>query len=207
MTAKKAIVGVTGIIGSGKTTVSQFLGDLGAAVFDSDRVARDVTNEADIQKKIRAKFGSQFFDEHGELIRRKLGEMVFKDYELLQQLNQLIHPRVRQKMWEFVHQQQHDETREMIVIDSPLIYETDLHTYLNFIVVVVASEETCIQRVLQRNELSRDEIVSRMNRQMPLSEKIKRAQFRINNDGDLSNLPDQVKNVYFGILNRWSSNA
>ncbi len=107
-------------------------------------------------------------------------------------------------MWEFVNRKQKDPASTMIIIDAPLIYETDLYLHLDLIIVVTADQETCINRVKKRNNLTREQILTRMAAQIPLSEKIKKADFQINNDLNLSDLIPRLKKIYQNILARWS---
>lgn len=196
MKRKKPLLGVTGVFGSGKTTVSAIFGKLGAAVFSADDAARTVAEDLEVIEEIGAAFGAEVLNENGSVDRKKLADVVFKDDEKLQQLNQIIHPLVRKRMWNMVDEQLQVDKIPMIVIDAPLIYETDLHTHLDFVVVVFADVETSIERVRQRDGLRRDKIHDRLSSQMPLSEKKKRADFCIDNKGSEDSLVSQVEEVF-----------
>ena len=197
------MIGITGIIGSGKSTAANLFRKLGAAVFDADQIAREITKQADVLQQIRQTFGDEVIDKNGNLNRQKMAAKVFSHPELLKKLNGIIHPRVRRQMWRFVEKMQQDQAVKMILIDSPLIYETDLHRFPDKIVVVSASTENCISRVMKRNGMTRDAILRRMEQQIQLSEKRNRADFVIENDGDLNRLAGQVKNVFKNILQQW----
>ena len=203
----KPLVGVTGIIGSGKTTVSRLFGKLGAAIFDADVAARKSTEDVEIISRIGETFGNQIFDSNGILDRKKLANIVFSSESKLRQLNSIVHPHVRKQMWNFVEVQQELAEVALIIIDSPLIYETDRYTHLNFIVVVSSDIEACIQRVQQRNGLSREEIQDRLSRQIPLEKKIKRADFNIDNNNQVKSLNKHVQSVFTNIMRKWESNA
>ncbi len=203
----KPLVGVTGIIGSGKTTVSRLFGKLGAAIFDADVAARKSTEDVEIISRIGETFGNQIFDSNGILDRKKLANIVFSSESKLRQLNSIVHPHVRKQMWNFVEVQQELAEVALIIIDSPLIYETDLYTHLDFIVVVSSDIEACIQRVQQRNGLSREEIQDRLSRQIPLEKKIKRADFNIDNNNQVKSLNKHVQSVFTNIMRKWESNA
>jgi len=203
----KPLVGVTGIIGSGKTTVSRLFGKLGAAIFDADVAARKSTEDVEIISRIGKTFGNQIFDSNGILDRKKLANIVFSSKGKLQQLNSIVHPHVRKQMWSFVEVQQELAEVALIIIDSPLIYETGLYTHLDFIVVVSSDIEACIQRVQQRNGLSREEIQDRLSRQIPLEKKIKRADFNIDNNNPVKSLNKHVQSVFTNIMRKWESNA
>ncbi len=203
MRRKKPLVGVTGIIGSGKSTVSRMFAELGAAVFDADQVAREVTGERDVLEEIARNFGADLIDARGQLNRQALADRVFTDPARLRVLNAIVHPRVRERMWQFVKKKQADPNVVMILIDAPLIYETDLHKHLDFVIVVAADEETCIRRTMKRSNLNQKKIVERIRNQIPLSEKIKRADFVIDNNGDLAALKNQVEKVFQEIITHW----
>ncbi len=203
----KPLVGVTGIIGSGKTTVSRLFGKLGAAIFDADVAAHKSTEDVEIISRIGETFGNQIFDSNGILDRKKLANIVFSSESKLRQLNSIVHPHVRKQMWNFVEVQQELAEVALIIIDSPLIYETDLYTHLDFIVVVSSDIEACIQRVQQRNGLSREEIQDRLSRQIPLEKKIKRADFNIDNNNQVKSLNKHVQSVFTNIMRKWESNA
>lgn len=204
MNGRKPLIGITGVIGSGKSAAAGFFRELGAAVFDADRASREITEQADVLQQIRRTFGEEVIDKHGNLKREKMAEKVFHNPAQLEKLNGIIHPRVRRQMWRFVEKMQQDRSVKMIIIDAPLIYETDLHRFLDRIVVVSASVENCIARVTKRSSMTRDAILQRMKRQIPLSEKRERADFVIENDGDLNQLAGQVKNIFQNILQQWS---
>ena len=203
----KPLVGVTGIMGSGKTTVSRLFGKLGAAIFDADVAAHKSTEDVEIISRIGETFGNQIFDSNGILDRKKLAHIVFSSESKLRQLNSIVHPHVRKQMWNFVEVQQELAEVALIIIDSPLIYETDLYTHLDFIVVVSSDIEACIQRVQQRNGLSREEIQDRLSRQIPLEKKIKRADFNIDNNNQVKSLNKHVQSVFTNIMRKWESNA
>lgn len=204
---KKPLVGVTGIIGSGKTTVSQLFGKLGAAIFDADVAARKVTEDKQVIQKIGESFGKKVIDTNQSLNRRKLANIVFKDKEKLTQLNNIVHPIVRKEMWSFVEAKLQWDEVPMIIIDSPLIYETHLYTFLDYVIVVSANVQTIIERVQQRSGLSRMEIQDRLADQIPIEEKIHKANFCIDNTKDIKILDKKVQSIFQNILKKWQSNA
>ncbi len=203
MNEKKPLIGITGIIGSGKTTVANLLGEFGGSVFNADQAAKKVAQKPEVLSQIREKFDDSLLTAKGELNRSRMAELVFQNSNQLIKLNRIIHPHVREQMWEFVNLKQKDPACAMILIDSPLIYETDLHKHLDLIIVVATDQETCINRVKKRNNLTREQILTRMAAQIPLPEKTKRADFQINNDGNLSDLIPRLKKIYQNILNKY----
>ncbi len=200
MSRKKPLVGVTGMIGSGKSTFSRMLGELGAAVFDADAAARKAAQDPQVLAEIRRVFGPDVLTAAGRLDRGAMADRVFSRPGELQKLNRIIHPWVRGRMWRFVAEAEKDPSVPMIVVDAPLIFETDLHQHLDVVVVVAADEETCIQRTMKRSRLPRRKIIERMRSQMPLEEKMHRADFVVDNGGDLQHLKKQAKEVFERIL-------
>lgn len=200
MNEKKPLIGITGIIGSGKTTVAKLLGEFGGSVFDADVAAKKAAQKPEVLLQIREKFSENLLTANGELNRSKMAELVFQNSDQLIKLNQIIHPHVREQMWEFVSRNHKDPACTMIIIDAPLIYETDLYKHLDQIIVVTADQEACINRVKKRNNLTREQILTRMAAQIPLSEKIKKADFQINNDQNLSDLIPRLKKIYQNIV-------
>lgn len=204
---KKPLVGVTGIIGSGKTTISLLFAELGASIFDADDAARKATEDKNVIQKISATFGDQVFDADHNLDRRKLANLVFNDRDQLARLNNIVHPIVREKMWHFIEDQQQKKNVPMIMIDAPLIYETDLHTFMDYVVVVFSSEEVVINRVQNRDGLSREEILERLSRQIPIEEKVTRADFTVDNSEEIQNSKKEVRKIFDNILKKWKTDA
>ena len=206
MNLKKPLVGVTGIIGSGKSTVADLFDKMDCVVFNSDAMVRNITQEPETLQEIQKEFGTEILTSTSQLDREKMAQLVFKDPSELKKLNQIIHPKVRERMWKFVEMNELDFYVKMNIIDSPLIYETDLHKFLDVIVVVNSPKEQCVERVKKRNNLSRREILDRMSKQIPLENKVKLADFVINNDKNIEDLNEQVAQVYKQIISQWSFN-
>ena len=185
-------IGLTGGIGSGKSTVAAMLREKGLEVVDADAMARlAVSPGSETLKKIVQAFGPEVLNEVGELNRRKLGDQVFKDSKLLLALEQIVHPRV-QELTRIKREELEKRGLHLAFYDVPLLYEKKMQSQFDFIVVVSSAEELQIERVMNRSSISRDEVVRRIAAQMRLSEKVKMANFVIYNDRDLSHLRQQV---------------
>jgi len=198
------LVGVTGGIGSGKSTVAQVFGTLGAYVLDADQVAREITEtDAALMLRIRELFGDEVFDDSGRLDRRKLAHRVFPQPEAIQKLNELLHPPVIQHIEKRISEIFHKDPEAVVVIDAPLIFETGYDQKLDCVVVVDAPIELCIRRVMERSDLSREEVLARMKAQMSPKEKRCRADFVIHNSGNLAALQRRATEVYQQILRRF----
>ncbi len=170
-------LGVTGNIGSGKSTVARELGRLGAAVIDADALAREAVRDDRVKEQLAAAFGPDVFVD-GELDRTRLGAIVFGDARELEQLNAITHPWIRQRSDELVRQH---EGAAVIVQDIPLLYENGLEAGLDAVVVVTAPLEERVRRVMQRSGLTREQVLERDARQMPLEDKAARADHVIDN--------------------------
>lgn len=195
------VIGLTGGIGSGKSTVSRFLAELGAVVIDADKVGHEAFKPGtESWKEIIAAFGREVLTPGGEIDRQKLGEIVFGKPELLSRLNQVMHPRVYDMV-----KAQLEEYRQQgvkaVVLEAPLLVEVNtkgasLIELVDEVWVTVASEATIVRRLEERPDLSREQALARIKSQLSSRERIKRADVVINNDGDLGDLKARVGELW-----------
>ena len=190
------LLGVTGSIGSGKSTVSERLAELGAMVSHSDNLARYLLeNDEDILLHLTAYFGSDILDESGKLSRPMLAERAFSTKQHQLYLNQTIHP----KVWEAA-QKRIETAREqgfrLFVIDAPLLFEAGVDVYTDSVVVVTAPLEIRRTRIYDRSGISPDDFDRRESLQMPIEKKIQLADHVIENNGTLEELQLQVDELY-----------
>lgn len=185
------IVGLTGGIGSGKSTVARVLEILGAAVFDSDTVAKELYFVPSIKSAVISLIGPAAYLSDKKLNRPFIAKVVFEQPSVLTALNAILHPAVYRAMQAFVSAHR----GQLIVKESALLFEAGLEKQVDKIIVVCAPETVRIQRVLLRDQLSEREIRARMAAQWPPSEIIKKADFIINND-DIQPLIPQVLSIY-----------
>jgi dephospho-CoA kinase len=189
------IVGLTGSVGSGKSTVAQIFRELGAYVVDWDELARDVTRpQSRAWKEIVEYFGKDVLNEDLTINRQKLADIVFRDKEKMARLNQIIHPRVFEEDDRITNEIKNLDPDALIVKDVPLLFEAR-RPALDKVVVVSASEETQLRR-LEEKGISREDAKKRIESQFPLEGKIKSADFVINNDGSLEETKKQVEEIY-----------
>jgi dephospho-CoA kinase len=186
------IVGITGIIGSGKTTAASILREKGVTVIDLDALARKAITLKEVQKDIISRLGNEYVKD-GNPVIEKLKNTVFTDTEKLRILESIIHPKVSEEMWKEVENERRTGS-DFIVVDGPLLYETDLHKSLDKIVVVSAEMEKIKERLRARG-LTSDDIERRMSNQIPLKEKEKRADFVIFNNGTTQDLEQETKRL------------
>lgn len=190
------LLGVTGSIGSGKSTVSKRLAELGAMVSHSDDLARYLLeNNEDILAQLSARFGSDILDEAGQLRRSVLAARAFATREHQLYLNQLIHPRV----WEAT-QIRIESAREqgiaLFVMDAPLLFEAGVEVYLDSVLVVTASLDLRKLRIFQRSQIDSEDFDRRESLQMAIEKKVELADHIIENNGTLQELEQQVDELY-----------
>ena len=199
------VIGLTGGIGSGKSTVAALFAELGAEIIDADTLAREaVAPGSPALALILERFGRNILDNHGALDRKKLGQIVFDDERARRDLNAIVHPRVA----ELAQAHFRDAARRgvpLVVYDVPLLYENHLEDAFASVVVVDASEEDRIRRLAARDGLSEPEIRSRMAAQWPLKHKVARADHVIENRGRPEALRRQVRALYQTLLREEAS--
>ena len=178
---KPLIVGITGGIGGGKSTLSAVLREKGYCVFDTDLEARNLQNtDPDIRRCLTEAFGNDIYNSEG-LDRKKLASIVFNNHEKLALLNEIVHPAVRLKFHDW---QQEHKNEKYLFIESAIMFESGLAYLMDKIIVVTASEEERISRVMKRDGVSEDEVRARMKRQMPEEEKIAKADIVLSSEGE-----------------------
>ncbi|MEY2827194.1 MAG: hypothetical protein RLZZ575_797 [Actinomycetota bacterium] len=192
-------VGLTGGIGAGKSTVADMFSKLGAVVIRSDELARQVIepNTPGFQK-VLSRFGNQILQENGSIDRQKLAQIVFNDQNSLKDLEEIIHPLVRNKTNELIESQ----TQETIVVNEvPLLLEKKMEKMFDFLVVVISSEKNRINR-LQKRGISEPEAKKRMSLQVSDEARKSLADFLITNDGNIDQLEADVAKVWQALLER-----
>jgi len=190
------IVGLTGSLGTGKSTVTNFFTELGAYIIDWDELAKEVTcPHSKAWEKIVAYFGKDILNDDITINRQQLAELVFSNREMLERLNQIVHPEVFKEDERIANEIKNRDPHALIIKDIPLLFEVATHIAADKIIVVSASEQTQLKR-LEEKGMSRDAAQNRIKSQLPLEEKIKAADFVINNDGSLEATKRQVEEIY-----------
>ncbi len=179
-------VGLTGSIGSGKSTIAKAFTILGIPVYFSDIEAKKILDQPDIIESIVAKLGSDLLSSNGFIDRKSLASRVFNDHNALQWLNSLIHPRVRRHFIEWVDSNNH---LPYIIQESAIMLETGFSSFFDKIVVVTCPLEERINRVLYRDNMTREQVLERMENQWPEELKVKKADMIIKNDDRSLALP------------------
>jgi len=193
------VIGLTGGIGSGKSTVSQFLAELGAVILDADRVGHEALKpDTEVWREVVAAFGRQVLTPGGNIDRAKLGEIVFGKPESLSRLNQIMHPR----MFDMVKAQLEGYRRQgvdVVVLEAPLLIEAGWTSLVDEVWVTVASEAAVLRRLQERIGLSQSESLARIRSQLSSEERTKHADVIINNDGNLDELRVKINELWKGL--------
>ncbi len=190
------IIGLTGGIGSGKSTISQMLGDLGAKIIDADKVGHEAyLPETETWQALVAAFGRGIVAADGTIDRKKLGESVFAEPGNLEKLNSIVHPR----MYDMIRQRIVDLKNmgvKVIVLDAAVLFEAKWDDLVDEIWVVTAGEEAVVQRAMSRTGLTEEQIKNRLRSQMSDEERIKRAKVVVHNDGSVPELRTQIAELW-----------
>ena len=190
-------VGLTGGIASGKSTVGRMFGELGCRVIDSDRITRQLFEPGgSINKAVADAFGPQVVASDGSIDRKILSEIVFKNPDLRQKLNIIVHPAINQRQADFLAQASVGDSHAIGIVEAALIVEVGTYKNYDKVIVVTCSPEAQRKRLRERSGLTSAQIESRIASQMPMEEKVKFADFVIDNSGDIGWTRQQVDKVY-----------
>ena len=182
------LVGLTGGIATGKSTVAKMFKQCGAVVIDADELARDVvTPGKPAWREIVNTFGKTALDPDRTINRRALGAIVFRNHSKLRRLEQIIHPRVEREQARLTRQAARKDPNAVVIYDVPLLFEAGVDKRVDTIIVVTADSETQIARLEKRNGLSRTEAIRRIRSQIRLAEKVRRADYSL--DGTMRRGP------------------
>jgi len=186
-------IGITGNIGCGKSEVCKLLKKSGIPIIRADQVARLLMNSKEsIKSQIIEIFGEETYLPNGELNRKKVAQIIFNDDAAKQKINEIVHPHVLQYQQQTLDRLSNSDKFKIAGVEAALIYEAGSESQFDFIIVVSSESETVINRLAGRDGFDRDEILKRIASQMDLSEKVKRADFVIQNDGTLIDLEKEV---------------
>ena len=194
-------VGLTGGIASGKSTVSEAFARLGARVLDADAVAREVVEPGrPAWTKLRQTFGAEFFHADGRLNRGKLRSLVFADPKRRVRLNEIVHPEVMKEINRKSAQIMSTAPDSVFLVDVPLLLEVEAADRFDRVVVVYVNETVQLDRLMERDGLSAEEASQALSTQIPLRDKVKQADFVIDNSGTLEETQAQVEKVWQELL-------
>ena len=195
------LVGLTGGIGSGKTTVARMLEARGAVVFDADLLARDaIAAGTPGRERVLERFGPNVLAPGGDIDRDALAAVVFADPAARRDLEAIVHPEIRRLFAEGA--EAYEDTDAVVVFSAPLLVETGMHTAFEVLVVVSAPTETQVDRLLRGRGMSESAIRQRIEAQLPLEEKAAVADVLIDNEGTLEELEGQIDRVWAELRSR-----
>ncbi|MBA3063644.1 MAG: dephospho-CoA kinase [Atribacteria sp.] len=193
------IVGLTGGIVGGKSTVASMFKDLGAKIIDADKLGHSVIlPHRPAWKKIVNLFGKDILRNNLTIDREKLGKTVFTNQTLLKKLNEITHPEIIKmikKEIDLVKNTTHNQGK-ILIIDAALIYEAKIDRLMDKIIVVYINEDEQVKRLTERNNLSKEEALQRIKSQIPMKEKVKMADYVIDNSSSLNKTKKQVEKIW-----------
>ncbi len=183
------IVGLTGGIGSGKTTVARLLETMGCVLYNSDDRAKELYFDAGVKAEVIALLGAEAYSEKGELNKAHISGKVFSDQALLQQLNGIIHPAVKKDFEHFTER----FSQRIIIKESAILFETGIYKDLEATILVTAPLDEKIQRVMARNHVTKEEVEKRMQAQWTDEQKIPLADYVIGNADNQALIPQALE--------------
>jgi len=190
-------VGLTGGIASGKSTVGRMFGQLGCKVIDSDRITRQLFEAGTpVNAEVAAAFGPRVVASDGSIDRTVLAELVFKNEELRYKLNSIVHPAIKRRQAEFLAQIALGDSRAIGIVEAALMVEVGTYKDYDKLIVVTCPTRVQRERLRDRSGLTPEQIETRIASQMPMEEKVKVADFVIDNSGDIGRTRQQVDDVY-----------
>ncbi len=195
------LVAITGGIGSGQTTVAKMFEKWGAKVINADLKAKEIMQkDREIRRALQRTFGNSVFFRNGRLNTKRLAELAFKDELHTQKLNQIVHPRMVSYIVDEMEEARFSKRYPLVVIDAALVYEINIEQLFDAIVVVYAPLDERYRRVRQRDGMSKQEFFSRVDRQIPLEEKRKWADFVIDNSGSYEETEKEARRIFEKLL-------
>ncbi len=199
---KTRIIGITGNIGSGKSSVAKLLVKKGAVLIDADKIAKEATNKPEILAQI-AKELSEDLVTDGKLNRQKTADLIFNDLAAREKLNNIIHPWVRSRSRARIKDLKEQACPPQIILqDIPLLYENGLEHTVDAVIVVFAPIDERIKRVIKRSNLSEEDIKARDAAQKPLVEKLAQADYIIDNTKGTKELEQEVDRLWLELVKK-----
>lgn len=197
------ILGLTGNIGCGKSSLSKIFRDNSIDIVDADIIARQIYDDENLLKKVYDTFGTNIKNKDGSLNRKALGRIVFNDDEKLIQLNKLTHPVIRQNVTNQIEEYK-KQNKKIIVLDAALLIESDYLNVVDKLLVITCDEDIQIERIKKRDNCSTEEALSRIKSQMSQENKVKYADYVIDNSGTIDELEKKAFIFLNYIEENWS---
>ncbi|MEA1882301.1 MAG: dephospho-CoA kinase [Candidatus Marinimicrobia bacterium] len=189
-------VGLTGGIGSGKSTASRCFESLGAYVLDADEEAKNlITANETVQHELISEFGTDIIDGTGRVDKKKLARVAFQDDDHQQRLNSVVHPYIYDLIDNEFNRVLDEGKHEIFLVDAALIYESGYDAHMDYVIVITAQLKHRMERAMKRKRLSREEILKRIEFQWPEEEKVNIADFVVHNDGTEEELQKNIESL------------
>jgi dephospho-coA kinase len=207
------IIGLTGGIGTGKSTVAQIFREKGIPVVDTDIISREVINYPEVVNRLVEEFGKEILEEEAErqkkskerrISRNKLGQIVFKDEKKVSILNSIMHPLILKKMKEETESLKKDN--KIVVVDVPLLFEISLEKEFDIVLLIYANRKTQIKRIIKRDNRTEKEAVNIINSQIDIEKKKEKSDYIISNNRNLKRLRRKVEKFLESLKNYSGSN-
>ncbi|MGB9769550.1 MULTISPECIES: dephospho-CoA kinase [Caldisericum] len=191
------VIGLTGNIASGKSSVSNILKDLGAKIIDMDDIAKEIQNlnYRGVLDKIRETFGDSVFQNGNMLDRRALGKIVFSNKNMLEKLNSIMIPVMTERLLEELEKAKR-KGFDVVIVDAAILIEANWDRFVDEVWVVYTPKELQVRRLMERENIDKELALERVSSQMPIEEKIKRANVVIDNSGDFNELRNKVLELW-----------
>jgi dephospho-CoA kinase len=196
------VIGLTGNIGCGKSSLSEILKQNSLDIIDADIISRDIMNDKELLTNIFKTFGEKIKNEDGTLDRKKLGKIVFSDDKKLIKLNNLTHPAIKKEIKKRIEDIDKNN-RNIVVVDAALLIEGKFLDLVDKLVVITCDEKVQIDRVASRDNFTREEALNRIKSQMSQDEKVKFGDYIIDNSGDINELKYKANKLITYIKENW----
>lgn len=197
------LVGLTGSIATGKSTVSEMFRRKGAEIIDADQIAREVVEPGtEGLERIAREFGPGILDDEGKLNRERLGARIFQNPAEREKLNRLLHPLIVDCMRAKTEKIKKEKDPDLLIWDVPLLIEGNLTQWVEAVILVYTPKEIQLERLMKRNALSKEEAEKRILAQMDIEEKKKYADYMIDNRGTLSETERQVDQLWKQLISK-----
>ncbi|WP_270658938.1 dephospho-CoA kinase [Paraclostridium bifermentans] len=196
------VIGLTGNIGCGKSSLSKILEENYFDIIDADLISREIMNNSDLLKEVFDTFGYNIKRNDGTLDRKKLGEIVFNDDKKLIELNSLTHPAIKKEIIKKINNIK-SNNKDIAIVDAALLIEGNFLDLVDKLVVITCNENIQLERIINRDNITKNEAMSRINSQMSQSEKIKFGDYIIDNSGDREKLIYDASKLITHIKEKW----
>lgn len=193
-------VGLTGGIGSGKSTIAEIFYQNGIDIIDADKISHEIIDiYPEIKEKIKISFKQNFFDNDDNFLRRKLGNFIFKDKAQREKLENIVVPYIKDEIFKRIDDLRKNG-KDMCLIDAPTLIESGFYKYMDYNILVWTDEKTQIERVKKRDNMTGEDVINRIKSQMPFHDKKRYADYIIDNSGGIDKIEPIVQSIIKDIL-------